>query len=390
MTNFEEMGMNYRLLGDTGLSVSEIGLGCEGFSESNYEMTKALLDEAEKTGVNYFDVYASDPILRRSIGKALKGRREKFIIQSHICSVWKNGQYLRTRNLKETREGFEESLRLFDTDFIDVGMIHYCDALSDWQKIIDNGILDYAKELKAQGKIHHIGLSSHNPVVAAEAIKAGEIEVLMFSVNPVYDLQPPSEDVEDLWADETYTNTYENMDPDRQNLYELCQSKGVGITVMKAFAGGDLLNAETSPAGVALTAEQCIHYALTRPAVSCVLAGAHSVEQLRESLKYEKATDGEKDYAAALATFPKISWSGHCMYCSHCAPCPVEISVADVTKFLNLAVSQKEIPETVREHYKALSHHAGECIKCGACETRCPFEVKIRDNMDKAKEVFGY
>ena len=390
MTNFEETEMNYRLLGDTGLSVSEIGLGCEGFSESNYEMTKALLDEAEKTGVNYFDVYASDPILRRSIGKALKGRREKFIIQSHICSVWKNGQYLRTRNLKETREGFEESLRLFDTDFIDVGMIHYCDALSDWQKIIDNGILDYAKELKAHGKIRHIGLSSHNPVVAAEAIKTGEIEVLMFSVNPVYDLQPPSEDVEDLWADETYTNTYENMDPDRQNLYELCQSKGVGITVMKAFAGGDLLNAETSPAGVALTAEQCIHYALTRPAVSCVLAGAHSVEQLRESLKYEKATDGEKDYAAALATFPKISWSGHCMYCSHCAPCPVGISVADVTKFLNLAVSQKEIPETVREHYKALSHHAGECIKCGACETRCPFEVKIRDNMDKAKEVFGY
>lgn len=382
--------MFYRKLGNTDLQVSEIGLGCEGFSEQNYSMTKALLDEAERSGVNYFDVYASDPQIRAAIGEALRGRREKFLIQSHICSVWKNGQYLRTRDLEEAKKGFEESLALFQTDYLDVGMLHYCDALEDWNKIVDNGILDYAKTLKKQGTIRHIGLSSHNPVVAAEAVRSGAIEVLMFSVNPVYDLQPPSEDVEDLWAEETHTKTYENMDPDRQTLYELCQRSGVGITVMKCFAGGELLNAKTSPAGVALTPEQCIHYALTRPAVSCVLAGAHSVEQLRESLRYETAAASEKDYAAALASFPRISWRGHCMYCSHCAPCPAEISVADVTKFLNLAVAAGNVPETVREHYEALSHHAEECLHCGACETRCPFEVEIRKNMDRAVEVFGF
>ena len=47
------------------------------------------------------------------------------------------------------------------------------------------------------------------------------------------------------------------------------------------------------------------------------------------------------------------------------------------------------VSETVREHYALLAHKAGECIQCGACETRCPFGVDIRKNMRTAKEVFG-
>ena len=382
--------MQYRELGNTGLLVSEIGMGCEGFFEKGCTMAKELFDLAEREGINYFDLYASDPELRKAVGNALSGRREKFIIQSHICSVWKNGQYLRTRNLAEVKAGFAEMLDLLQTDYIDVGMIHYCDAEKDWKEIVDNGILDYARELKAKGQIRHIGLSSHNPVVALKAIESDSIEVLMFSVNPVYDLQPPTENVDDLWADDVYRNIYTHMDPDRQRLYEVCQSKGVGITVMKCFAGGDLLSAELSPAGAALTPAQCIHYCLTRPAVATVLCGAHSTEQLMESIAYETASDTERDYAAAFASFPKISWNGHCMYCSHCAPCPVRISVADVTKFLNLAISNGAVPETVREHYKVLEAHASDCVECGACESRCPFGVAIRKNMRKAVEVFGY
>lgn len=382
--------MRYRELGNTGLLVSEIGMGCEGFSENNCAMTKELFDLAEREGINYFDLYASDPKLRSAVGNALEGRREKIMIQSHICSVWKNGQYLRTRNLAEVKEGFSEMLSLLKTDYIDVGMIHYCDAEKDWQEILDNGILDYARELKAKGLIRHIGLSSHNPIVARKAVESGNIEVLMFSVNLVYDLQPPTENVDDLWADDVYKKTYMNMDPDRQRLYEVCQSRGVGITVMKCFAGGDLLNAELSPAGAALTPAQCIHYCLTRPAVATVLCGAHTTGQLRECIAYETASDAERDYASAFASFPKISWSGHCMYCSHCAPCPMKISVADVTKFLNLAVSSGAVPETVREHYKVLEAHGSDCIQCGACEHRCPFGVAIRKNMKKAVEIFGY
>lgn len=382
--------MEYRELGNTGIRASVIGLGCEGMFEQNCGMAAKIFDEAEKLGINYFDLYASDPALRAAVGKALKGRRDKFMIQSHICSVWKDGQYLRTRKLDEVKAGFEEMMGLLGVDYIDVGMIHYCDAMADWEEIVNNGILDYARELKAAGRIRHIGLSSHNPLVAERAVVEGGIEVLMFSVNPCYDLQPANEDVEQLWSDDAYSKELINMDPDRQRLYETCLRMGVGITVMKAFGGGDLLNAELSPAGAALTVTQCISYALSRPAVSVVLAGAHSVEQLRESAAYCDASEAEKDYAAALAAFPKIRWEGHCMYCSHCAPCPMQISVADVTKFLNLAEAQGRLPETVREHYKALPHHAGECIKCGACEKRCPFGVEIRKNMARAVEIFGY
>lgn len=77
------------------------------------------------------------------------------------------------------------------------------------------------------------------------------------------------------------------------------------------------------------------------------------------------------------------------MYCGHCAPCPKGIDVAAVTKFFNLARAQGQVPETVREHYAALAHHADECIACGACEKRCPFHVPVVENMAAAKALFA-
>ena len=381
--------MQYRELGSTGLKVSEIGLGCEGFNEDGGKRTAPIIDLAHKNGVNYIDLYTSSPVVRSSLGEALKGRRKDFILQAHICTVWRDGQYKRTRDPAEVEEGFSDLLTRLKTDYIDVGMIHYVDSVAEWDRVADGAVMQYAQKLKSEGKIKHIGLSSHNPLAAQKAVESGLIDVLMFSINPCYDLQPAGENCEDLWAESSYTHALVNMDPDREKLYETCQRLGVGITVMKVFGGGDLLNEELSPAGKALTVSQCIHYALTRPAVATVLVGSHSCEELQTSLDYERATAEERDYAAALASFPKISWQGHCMYCGHCAPCAKNIDIATVTKFLNLARAQGEVPETVREHYAALAVKAGECVECGACEKRCPFGVSVRENMREAKSVFG-
>ena len=381
--------MQYRNLGKTGISVSEIALGCEGFVSKTAEETTALMDIAIAAGVNCVDIYSPDPEVRRNIGEALRGRRGSFVIEAHMCTVWENEQYSETRDLNKVVASFEAAFDELGTDYIDVGMMHYVDSVQTWEKLHNNGIIDYAQRLKAGGRIKAIGMSSHNPAVAQLAVESGLIDVLLFAVNPCYDLLPGDEDCETLWADDSYSGQLTNMDPERERLYESCQRLGVGITVMKAFGGGDLLT-DDSPAGKALTVNQCLHYALSRPAVAAVMAGAGSAEELETLLSYETASDDERDYAAALASFPRMSWKGHCMYCGHCAPCPKSIDVASVTKFFNLAQAQGFIPETVREHYRSLSSHASDCIGCGACERRCPFGVGIRENMKNAAELFGY
>ena len=381
--------MEYRELGRTGIKVSVIALGCEGFVANEGVLTEQLLNAAEQGGINCIDLYAPQPEMRSRLGKWLRGRRGKFVLQAHLCTVWQEGQYKRTREIGEVKASFEDLLTRLATDYIDIGMIHYVDSLEDWEAVAGGPVMAYVRELQAQGKIRYIGLSSHNPAAAMQAVQSGLIDVLMFSVNPCYDLQPANEDCYALWDGKNYDRQLVNMDPEREALYETCSRLGVAITVMKAFGGGDLLDEELSPAGKALTVNQCLHYALTRPGVAAVMSGAHTVDELEKCLEYTTAADVEKDYAAAFAALPKISWEGHCMYCGHCAPCPQGIDVAAVTKFLNLTKAQNSVPETVREHYAALRHHAGECVKCGACEKRCPFKVTVIQNMQEAVKVFG-
>lgn len=381
--------MQYRSLGRSGLTISEIALGCEGLIGKSEAFVHEALDMMESHGASGFDLYSPNPEMRSALGRALRGRRKKFVLEAHLCTIWKDGQYKRTRRMDEVRAGFDDLLARLGTFYLDIGMVHYVDSMDDWREVADGEVLRYALDLKKAGTIRAIGLSSHNPKVALAAVESGAIDVLLFSVNPCYDLQPADEDVEQLWNPEKYKGNLLNMDPERQSLYETCQRLGVGITVMKAFGGGDLLHADRSLAGVALTPYQCISYALDRPGVASVFTGAHSLDELRTNLLYADAPDKEKDYAAALATFPRMSWKGHCMYCGHCAPCPSGIDVATVTKLLNLGLVQNTVPETVRGHYAALEHKAGECMQCGSCEQRCPFEVAAMRNMENAAQLFG-
>ncbi len=380
--------MNYRKLGNTGLTVSEIGLGGEWLERHNAEEVKAVVDMCREQGINIIDCFMSEPNVRSNIGNAILGEREQWIIQGHIGSAWRDGQYVRTRDLTECKAAFADLLERFHTDYMDLGMIHFVDRVDDWNVVVTEGLMDYMLELKASGAVRHIGLSTHNPTIARMAVEHGAVEVILFSLNPAYDLLPPTEDIDEYFVEE-YDPTLAGIDPERADLYRLCEQKGVALTVMKGYAGGRLLDKGRSPFGVALTPVQCLHYALTRPAVASVLIGFDNPEQVPAAMAYETASDSEKDYATVLANAPKHAYKGQCTYCGHCKPCPMDIDIAMVNKLYDLATMQEDVPASVREHYADLSAHADDCISCGACEERCPFEVPVIERMKATAELFS-
>jgi predicted aldo/keto reductase-like oxidoreductase len=380
--------MKLRRLGKTGLMVSEVGFGGEWLERHSEEECAALLDHAEKAGINILDCWMSEPKVRSNIGKALAGRREKWFIQGHVGSTWQEGQYVRTRDVPKCREAFEDLLERLQTDYVDLGMIHYVDKVEDWEALLAGPYLDYVKELKASGKIRHVGLSTHNPVIGMLAARSGIVEMILFSINPAFDLMPPTDDIDNYFAEE-YEGGLAGIDPVRGEFYKLCEQLDVGLTVMKPFAGGRLFDEKRSPFGVALTAVQCIHYCLTRPGVASVLCGYDTAEQIDAAAGYETATQEEKDYAGVLAGAPKHAYKGGCTYCGHCKPCPAEIDIAMVNKLYDLAVMQPEVPASVREHYFALEHRADECLGCRQCESRCPFGVPVSRRMEEAAALFG-
>lgn len=380
--------MQYRRLGKTNLMVSEIGFGAEWMERHNYEECKAVIDRADELGINILDCWMSEPNVRTNIGKALAGRRERWFIQGHIGSIWQDGQYVRTRDVDKCREAFEDLLTRLQTDYIDLGMIHFIDQESDWEAAVNGLYMQYVNELKECGKIRHIGMSTHNPEMAKRAVESGLVEMMLFSINPAFDMLPPTDDLNNYFAEE-YQEGLGGIDPARAELYKLCEQNDVGLTVMKGFAGGRLFDEKRSPFGVALTPIQCIHYCLTRPAVASIMVGYDTPEHVEQAVSYESASAEEKDYAGVLAKAPRHTFGqGECTYCGHCKPCPAEIDIAMVNKYYDLATMQPEVPATIKEHYLALEHNAGACIGCKSCESRCPFGVKIAERMKKTAELF--
>ncbi len=381
--------MKYRNLGNTGMRVSEIGLGAEWLERHNREEVIRVVRDCEDHGINILDCWMAEPNVRTNIGLGIAGRRDKWIIQGHIGSTQQRGQYVRTRDMSVVPAAFEDFLVRMNTDYVDIGVINYVDEPRDLDEIMNGDFIKYVRRLKADGVIRAVGMSTHNPIIARAIVESGEVDMIMFSINPAFDMRPPNEDIMDL-LDGRYDPSLAGMDPQRAALYSLCESRGVGITVMKGYAGGRLFDPALSPFGVAMTPVQCLHYALTRPAVASVMVGVETPEQVLAAVAYETATDGEKDFSTVLANAPAHAHpKGQCTYCGHCAPCPRGIDIAMVNKYHDLATMTEEPSDMIRAHYQSLAAHAGDCIGCGGCEKRCPFGVSVVEKMGETKKLFG-
>ena len=379
--------MKCNVLGNTGVSVGEIGFGAEWMGDKSDEHVVELMNFCLDNGVNFLDCWMSDPAIRSKLGLGLKGCRDEWVIQGHIGPIWCDNQYSRSRDLDLVKPSFEDLLERLGTDFIDFGMVHYVDDMDDYEVAMEGDFFDYVCGLKDDGVIGHIGFSTHNPEIGLLAAKNPFVELLMFSVNPAYDMFPVADDIE-FYRDESNYSGLAGMDPIREELYSTCRGNGTALTVMKGYGGGVLLDSVSSPFGVGLSPVQCIHYALSRPADS-IFVGVHDIGQLKEALLYESASDDEKDFGSVLRDAPLHSYLGKCIYCGHCTPCSVGIDIPSVNKFYDLASGCDSVPESVAEHYSSLEHHAGECIGCGDCLSNCPFDVDIVKSMANAFDLFG-
>lgn len=381
--------MQYREIGNTGMKASVIGMGAEHLDGKEYKQVESTIHAAIDHDINIIDVFMPGEDIRRKIGRALKGRRDQVLLQGHIGSVDFNQQYDITYDFEASKPYFEDLLKFLDTDYIDIGMLYYMDTDEAIDAVLANGTLDYLKELKQKGVIRAIGASAHNPLTARRLVETGEIELLMFSVNPAFDMTADETHVLDSLEADFEGEEYVGIKPSRADLYRVCEQNAVAITTMKTLGGGKLISPEHTPFKQPMTIGQCMHYALTRPAVVSALLGYQTPEEVEQAMRYLTLSEEEKDYSDIISGYSG-EMEGSCVYCMHCEPCPSEIDIASVTKYLDIALLDTDnVPGSIRSHYDSLSAHGSDCIACGDCETRCPFGVEIIENMERAAEVFG-
>lgn len=362
--------MEYRINKRTGDRIGVIGMGSSSVHEAGEKEGTETVELAHEAGVNYFDLAASESSCFPYFGNALAGARNEVLFQVHFGADYSGGEYGWTTDRSAIERSIDERLKQLRTDYIDYGFIHCIDEPEDWDKYRKSA-LDFLSECKKSGVVRHIGLSSHSPKMVNMLLDEKLPDIVMFSINPAYDYKHG-----DFAIGET---------DERAMLYRRCEAEGVGITVMKPFSGGQLLDARSSPFGKALSEYQCIKYALDKPGVVTVLPGVRGKTDMQRVLGYFNASDSEKDWSV-LGTLTPENTKGNCVYCNHCRPCPVGLDIGMINKYYDLA----RIGDTLAaDHYEKLSFHASDCIGCGHCDKRCPFGVTQSARMKEIAVYFG-
>ncbi len=363
--------MKYRTFPHGGEQIGIIGFGTSVIGNLPEDQAIATVQAAVKAGINYFDLAGGHACNFEMLGKALKGHRDKVYLQVHFGADYTSGEYGWTTDLEKVKASVAWQLEKLQTDYIDVGYIHCLDEIKDWDAYRENGILDYLLDMKAKGVVKYIGLSSHTPAVVNKVLDEGILDVLMFSINPLYDFGQGDYGI--------------GSNQERYDLYRRCEKEGVAVVVMKPFCGGQLLDEKKSAFGQALSKNQCLQYVLDKPGVVAALPGYGSETELQEVLSYFEASEEEKDYSIIGSFTPKES-SGKCVYCKHYHPCPMGLDVALINKYYDLAQLGDSLAV---DHYHTLKKKAGDCISCGHCDSRCPFHVKQSERMEVIKAYFG-
>ena len=334
--------MEYVDFGKTGLRVSRVGFGGIPIQRIDAEGTKKLFEKLVERGVNYIDTARGYTVSEEFIGYAVEslGIRDKL--------------YLATKSMAATKEAMakdiETSLHNLRTDYIDIYQLHNPSMEKLDAILAPGGALEALMEAKAAGKIGHIGLTAHSVKVFERALALDIIESVMFPYNIV--------------------------ETQGAELVRRCHELGKAFIAMKPLAGGAI-----EDGGAAM---RCL---LTDENVTVVIPGMYLESEIEENTSFGSEPLTEEE-SARIQKIRSTLTGNFCRRCNYCAPCTVGIQIPSVFLFEGY-LERYGLEDWARGRYNTLSVKASACIKCGACESRCPYELPIRSMLERAAKAFG-
>ncbi|WP_042277077.1 aldo/keto reductase [[Clostridium] dakarense] len=330
-----------RLLGKSNMNVKRVGFGGIPIQRITQEDTNKVIDELEKQGVNFIDTARGYTISEEYIGNSLEGRREKFFIATKSMS----------RNYEDMKKDIEISLKNLKTDYIDLYQLHNVKP-EEYDLIFgEEKAYKALLEAKQEGKIKHIGITSHGLETIEKAIESDKFATIQFPYNIV-----------EGQADEAFRKANE---------------KGIGIIVMKPLAGGALDDASLA-----------IKYILSKDYIDIVIPGMDSVEQVRQNTKVLDNLEFTEEDNIKIEEIRKTLGKRFCRRCEYCLPCPVGINIP-ANFLLEGYYTRYNLKDWAKQRYAASSGKANECVNCGLCETKCPYELPIREMLKDVVSKLG-
>lgn len=331
--------MRLRRLGKTELMVSEIGFGGIPIQRVTQEETNAIIKACHEAGVRFIDTARGYTNSEELLGNALKGLRQDFILATKTMS----------RDYEGMKKDIDTSLRLLQTDYIDLYQCHNIRTQEQYDLLMNTGGYRALQEAKAEGKIRHIGVTSHSADFLMTIVDKGEFETVQFPYNLI----------------ETQATT----------LFDRCHALDMGVIAMKPAAGGALPDVSLS-----------LKFILNHPAMTVAIPGMDSVEQVGLNAAVGcNALEIRADEQAAIDELRATMGNKFCRRCGYCLPCPEGIDIPSQFLFEGY-LSRYNLPEWSYGRYEAQAKNASHCVQCGVCETRCPYDLPIRDMLKNVVE----
>jgi len=329
-------------LGKTDLMVPKIGFGGIPIQKPSEEEAVRIVRSCLDLGITFFDTSRMYTNSEERIGKAIAGRRNEVILATKST----------TRTAKGVTKDLETSLKKLNTDYIDLYQFHNVSSPEHLQAVMaPGGPLEVLHKAREAGTVRHIGITSHRLPVAKEAVLTDCFETVMFGLN--------------------FVNTEA-----AEELLPLAREHDMGIIIMKPMAGGMLENPSIS-----------FKYLQQFPDVM-PLIGISRQGEMEEVISIVEAnaplTPEEKAEMERIRT--KLG-TGFCRMCNYCQPCPQKIMISAVM-YTKVAITKFQPDRIFKGEWDKFMEKVDDCIDCGECEERCPYELPIRERIKEAKELY--